>query len=87
MGLERAIAKATSLPAARIGLADRGRLVPGAAADVVVLDLDALADRATYADPMRPPRGVRDVLVAGTPVLRHGEPTAARPGRLLRAAA
>jgi N-acetylglucosamine-6-phosphate deacetylase len=38
VALERAVASASTLPAALLGLADRGRLVAGARADVVALD-------------------------------------------------
>jgi N-acyl-D-amino-acid deacylase len=82
--LPGAIAKLTSGPADRLGLTDRGRIAPGQAADLVVLDVDRLADRATYAEPMRAPAGIDAVFVAGEPVLRDGRITDARPGRLLR---
>lgn len=68
----------------RFGLADRGRLVPGAAADVVVVDPDLVTDIATYDDPRRPAVGVREVLVNGVSVLADGALTGARPGRALR---
>jgi N-acyl-D-amino-acid deacylase len=84
MGLGDAIAKATSLPAERLGLSDRGLLRPGAVADLVVLDPARLQDRASYSSPAVTPAGIRDVLVAGEGVLRDGTPTDARPGALLR---
>jgi N-acyl-D-amino-acid deacylase len=84
LGLGDAIAKATSLPAERLGLRDRGVLRPGAVADVVVLDPARLKDRATYATPAVQPAGIRDVFVAGEAVLRDGAITGARPGALLR---
>jgi N-acyl-D-amino-acid deacylase len=84
MGVGDAIAKATSLPAERLGLGDRGLLRPGAVADVVVLDPARLEDRASYSSPAVTPVGIRDVLVAGEGVLRDGTPTDARPGALLR---
>jgi N-acetylglucosamine-6-phosphate deacetylase len=43
-----ALAMASTVPARVLGLTDRGVLRPGAVADVVVLDRDALAVRATY---------------------------------------
>lgn len=57
--------------ARRFGLPG-GRLVPGAAGDVVVLDPDAVTDTATYADPRAPAVGVEHVLVAGRRV--HPDP-------------
>jgi N-acyl-D-amino-acid deacylase len=81
---EEAVRRLTALPAERFGLRDRGRLAPDGWADVVVLDLDRVAPRATLTDFARPPDGVTHVLVNGTPVLQHGRPTGALPGRVLR---
>lgn len=83
--LEEAVAKTSTLPAARIGLHDRGQLVPGWAADLTILDPGSVIDRATYTDPCQAPVGVRTVVVAGVPVVRDGAITGARPGRVLRA--
>ena len=82
--IEEVIRKMTAQPAQRIGLRDRGRIAEGMAADVVVFDPDLMADRATYATPLTPPSGVRDLLVSGEFVLRGGSPTGSRPGRLIR---
>ena len=82
--LEEAIRKMTSLPAARLGLADRGLLRPGMKADVVVLDPAAVRDRATYEKPHQYAEGVSLVLVNGEPVLDGDRMTGARPGRVLR---
>jgi N-acyl-D-aspartate/D-glutamate deacylase len=97
--VEHAVHKLTAELADLFGLADRGRLVPGAHADVVVLDLDALDPgplrrvRDLPGDEERlvadRPRGVERVLVNGVPAVDHGELRAealeARPGRVLRA--
>ncbi|HUG42019.1 MAG TPA: D-aminoacylase [Longimicrobiales bacterium] len=82
--LETAIRKMTSMPADRAGLGDRGRVRPGAFADLVAFDPDVVADRATFEDPHRYPVGIPHVIVNGRFVLRDGEPTAERPGRALR---
>jgi N-acyl-D-amino-acid deacylase len=71
--------------ARRFALADRGHVTAGAAADLVLVDPDAVTDRATYEAPRTPAVGIDDVLVAGEPVLADGELTGARPGRGLRA--
>ncbi|MFI5733702.1 amidohydrolase family protein [Kribbella sp. NPDC051587] len=81
--LPEAVRRMTSLPAARLGLTDRGVLTPGAVADLVVFNPDQIADRSTYADPWQLSVGVVHVLVAGEPVLANGVPTGARPGRVL----
>ncbi|MSP68309.1 MAG: D-aminoacylase [Alphaproteobacteria bacterium] len=82
--LPEAVRRMTALPARRFGFSDRGRIRPGAHADLVLFDAGAILDRATYAEPDRPAAGVHAVLVAGTTVFAAGRPTGARPGRLLR---
>jgi N-acyl-D-amino-acid deacylase len=82
--LEEAVRKMTGLPATRFGLTGRGRLVPGACADVTVFDADEIIDRATFAEPMTPAAGIHLVLVNGEAVWRGGAASGARPGRALR---
>ena len=74
----------TSLPADLFGIAGRGRIACDAWADLVVFDSKRIVDRATYERPFVPPEGLRDCFVNGTAVLRNGEYTGARPGRVLR---
>lgn len=81
--LEQAVKKMTSQAADWWGQSDRGRLAPGAFADVVVFDADRIIDTATYSDPHHFPEGIRDVMVNGTPVIADGALTAALPGRFL----
>ena len=82
--LEEAVRRMTSLPADNLHLTDRGRLVPGAYADVAVFDADAIIDNATYDDPHRYATGIKHVVVNGVPVVRDGALTHATPGRALR---
>src|SRR4029079_18127229 len=56
--LPQAIHKMTGLPASRVGLKDRGRLMQGMAADVVVFDPATVADRATFDAPFQYPVGI-----------------------------
>ncbi len=84
--MAEAIRRLTSLPASNLGFADRGRLAPGAFADVVAFDPDTIADRATYEKPHQYAVGMRHVVVNGVPVLRDGEHTGALPGRALKGA-
>jgi N-acyl-D-amino-acid deacylase len=81
---EEAIHKMTGLPAARLGLRDRGTLAAGNWADVVVFDPAAVADRATFQEPHQYAAGIEHVFVNGTAVVGHGEHTGALPGRVLR---
>ena len=82
--LEEAIHKLTGQPAARMGLADRGRLLEGKQADIVVLDPDEYSDRGTLDDPNRRAVGVHHVLVNGGPTVINGAETGRRTGRVLR---
>jgi N-acyl-D-aspartate/D-glutamate deacylase/CubicO group peptidase (beta-lactamase class C family)/dipeptidyl aminopeptidase/acylaminoacyl peptidase len=83
LSLEQAIRKMTALPAARLGIADRGVLRGGAFADLTVFDPRIVADRATYEDGHQFSVGIRDVIVNGTPVLRDAGMTDALPGRVV----
>jgi N-acyl-D-amino-acid deacylase len=82
--LEDAIRKMTSLPAARLGLADRGLLRPGMKADLVVLDPASVRDRATYENPHQYAEGIETVILNGRVVVDGGEHTGTLAGRVLR---
>ena len=82
--LHTAVHKMTGKSAEALGLADRGLLREGFAADITVFDPDTIAEKATYLDPHQYAVGVDHVLVNGEPVLAHGEHTGATPGQFLR---
>ena len=84
LSLETAVAKLTSVPAARLGLRDRGVVRDGALADLVVIDPTTVADAATYEQPARYPVGIEHVVVNGRMAIRDGVETGDRAGRLLR---
>jgi cytosine/adenosine deaminase-related metal-dependent hydrolase len=64
----------------------KGHLSPGADADIIVLEPDALTDNATHFASTRPSSGVRHLLVAGDFVVRDRQLQAdAYPGQPLRA--
>ena len=86
LALETAVAKLTCVPAARLGLRDRGVLREGALADLVVFDPATVADDATYEQPARHPVGIEHVVVNGRLAVRDGHETGERAGRLLRRA-
>ena len=73
MELPEAVYKATALPASRIGLKDRGMLVPGYWADIVIFDPAAIADRSTYQQPHQFPAGIEHVLVNGDHTIDKGK--------------
>ena len=80
---QEAVRKMTALPAATIGMIDRGYLAPGMAADVTVFDPRTVIDRATYENPAVLSEGIRHVFVNGVHALRDGVVTGERGGRLL----
>jgi len=84
LSLEDAIRKMSGLPAATIGLVDRGLLAAGMAADVVVFDPTTIIDHATFEEPTLPSDGVRYVLVNGQFAVNRGEATLAKAGQALR---
>jgi N-acyl-D-amino-acid deacylase len=84
IALEEAIRKLTSLPATTLRIKDRGQLAPGYFADIVVFDPKSIADHATYERPHQYATGVQDVWVNGVQVLKDGEHTGRKPGRVVR---
>ena len=90
--LAEALSKCSLQPARLLqdrvpSLRGKGRLQPGADADIVVFDPATVSDRASYASSTRPSAGIRHVLVNGTFVVRDSDIVPdARPGRPVRAA-
>jgi N-acyl-D-aspartate/D-glutamate deacylase len=84
ISLEDAVRKMSSAVAHRLGLTDRGLLLPGCRADVVIFDPETVVDHATFEDSHQLSTGIRDVWVNGTRVLASGEHTGATPGQVLR---
>lgn len=91
IGLMQALRKMSLMPAQRLearvpGMADKGRIRPGADADIVVFDAQRIHDVATYEQPTRFSEGMQAVLVNGRFVVREGRVVAdATPGRPVRA--
>src|SRR5688572_7703226 len=82
--LEIAVHKMTGLTAKTFGLADRGILKPGYAADITLFVAAAIGNAATFENSIQPAMGIESVIVNGTPVWRGGKPTGERPGKVLR---
>jgi N-acyl-D-amino-acid deacylase len=82
--LEEAIRKMTSLPAARMGLSDRGTVRAGAMADLVVFDPDRVGDRSDYLNPRVFPDGIDHVMINGRLVVSGGDWIDSEAGRVLR---
>jgi N-acyl-D-aspartate/D-glutamate deacylase len=82
--LSEAVHRMTGLPAAIMGLRDRGVIAVGAVADLVLFDPATVRDAATYEEPTRPAEGVEYVLVGGEVAMEHGQPARLDLGRVLR---
>jgi N-acyl-D-aspartate/D-glutamate deacylase len=93
--VERAVHELTGKQAEVFGFVDRGRVVPGLAADLTVFALDELEwaddvfveDLPTGARRLRrPPGGYRYTLAAGEVTQEAGRLTGARPAGVLHSA-
>lgn len=82
--LQEAIRKMTSLPAARLKLANRGLIRAGFKADLVLFDPLSVIDRATFEQPQKISEGVKRVFVNGVEIWREGAATGSSPGVALR---
>ena len=83
VSLEEAVRKLSSQAARAFGFEGCGLVRPGYRANLVVFDAATVADRGTFEEPALFPAGIRDVLVGGELVVSDGEPTRARPGKVL----
>jgi N-acyl-D-amino-acid deacylase len=81
--LQTAVMRLSAHAARRFGLRDRGLLIPGMAADVVVFD-PGITDHSNFVEGRLLATGMEHVVVNGEVVLRAGQRTPALPGRGLR---
>ena len=84
MTLEEGIRRLTGLPAARLGLKNRGTIAKGRFADITIFSYETLRDRSTVKNPGRHPVGIRHVLVNGKFAVRNGRRTEVNNGRVVR---
>jgi N-acyl-D-amino-acid deacylase len=84
ISLEEAVRKSTSAVASRIGMHDRGTLLEGMKADVVLFDPKTIGDKATFDAPHQLSVGVQYLFVNGVAVLVNGAHTGAKPGQVVR---
>jgi N-acyl-D-aspartate/D-glutamate deacylase len=93
MSVAEVVKQLTSVPARVVGFADRGRIAVGYKADLNVIDHAGLRlhrPTITYDLPAGGRRldqtadGYVATIVSGEIIVENGEPTAARPGRLVR---
>ena len=81
---EDAIHKMTLGPAEHLGLKDRGVLIEGASADIVLVNPETIKDSADYTNPYREPEGIPWVIVNGDIALENSAPTGRKKGKILR---
>jgi N-acyl-D-amino-acid deacylase len=84
ISIEEAIRRLTALPASNMKIVKRGKLQEGYYADVVIFDPEKIADKATFETPRQYATGVLHVFVNGKQVIKDGEHTGAKPGRVVR---
>ena len=82
--LPEAIRKLSKLPASNLKIRNRGELVEGYFADIVVFDPTTVSDHASFSDPHQYSTGMAYVIVNGEIVIRDGEHTGALPGQIVR---
>ena len=82
--LENAIRKMTSFPAQRLGLKDRGVILEGNWADIVIFNPDTVIDKATYESPYQLPEGIPHVIVNGVIVIENGKQNRKGPGKVIQ---
>ncbi|MSR31287.1 MAG: D-aminoacylase [Gemmataceae bacterium] len=82
--LETAISRLSYHGARRHGLRDRGLLLKGMAADVIVFDQEKIQDQAWFGSGAQLAAGMKHVYVNGQAVLENGVRTATLPGRGLK---
>jgi N-acyl-D-amino-acid deacylase len=84
LSLAEAVRKMSAMPAARLGLKDRGVIGKGMKADLVLFDAKRVIDRSTFKEPLLLSEGIEKVFVNGTLVWQDGRPTGELAGRVLR---
>lgn len=84
LGLEEAIRRMTSLPAQKFRLAQRGLLVPGYMADIVIFDPATVKDLSTFTHPHQYSTGFSHVMVNGQLTIENGKHNGTRKGQVVR---
>jgi N-acyl-D-amino-acid deacylase len=84
LSLEEAVHRMTSLPASNLKIEKRGSLKQGYYADIAIFDADSIQDHATFEDAKQYATGMAHVFINGVHVLKDGEHTGAKPGRVVR---
>lgn len=84
LSLEKAIYKMSALPAAQLGLKERGQIKAGYYADLVLFDPEQVNALADFLQPNRYAVGIPHVMVNGQWAIRDGKMTGITAGKVLR---
>ncbi len=84
LSLEETIRKMSAMPAARLGIKDRGMIKKGMIADLVLFDANTVIDRATFAEPQNVSTGIRATFVNGVKVWDGTKSTGEMGGMILK---
>ena len=82
--LATAVRKMTSMPAAKLGLQNRGLIAKDYFADLVLFNPETVIDNASFVDPHQFPSGIEYVIVNGEITIKNGKHTGAQAGTVLR---
>jgi N-acyl-D-amino-acid deacylase len=82
--LEEAIRRMTSLPAAKFNLRDRGLLMEGKYADILIFDENTIQDNSVFDAPHQFTTGISHVWVNGKPVIENGVHSGRKTGITIR---
>lgn len=84
MPLETAVFKMTGLAAEHLGITDRGTIVPGNYADLVLFNPETVIDNANIGNAKALSTGIERVWINGTIVYQNQQPTGKYPGVLIK---
>jgi len=86
-----ALTKMTLMPAHRLerrvpSMRNKGRIRPGADADLTIFDPHTISDRSTFQEPAKYAEGIKFVIVNGVLIVKDGQlQPGVHPGRPVRA--
>ncbi|MCL1912655.1 MAG: D-aminoacylase [Eubacteriaceae bacterium] len=83
LSAEEAVYKMSAMPAARMGLVDRGLVKEGFWADLAIYDENGISDRASFQNPHQYPTGIEYVLVNGEVAVEESKLANAASGMAL----